>query len=419
MGRPIRRALVLGAGTGNDVAVLLNLGAEHVDAVEIDPGILQLGREIHPNHPYDDPRVTVHNTDARSFLNETKETFDVIAFGTLDSMTRLSALSNVRLDNFVYTRECLAAARDRLTPDGGLIMYFMVGQEFISDHLTALLAGTFGHLPEIHRGDYSLFNTVFMAGPAFEDAGAPPDPDAWYLKEDVIRQVAPSDDWPYLYLPGHQLTAFYISMMAVLAGIAVLAILVASPEMRRALDTRGEGGPDFEMFLYGFAFLLIETKFVTAMNLLWGATWITSAVVFGSILAVILVGTVLTETKSVPWQRAALGLVAALLVVYFLPLRLLLTTSPEVRLGLSALLVGLPVLFASMCFAARFRARPAADIAFGWNLLGAVLGGLAEFLSMVFGFRTLTLVALAAYLGAFAVARAASKKPEALATNPR
>src|SRR5665811_1611965 len=89
LNRPIRKALVLGAGTGDDVAILLSMGAEKIHAVEIDPVILALGREIHPNHPYDDPRVTVHNTDARSFLNETEEHFDVITFGTLDSMTRL------------------------------------------------------------------------------------------------------------------------------------------------------------------------------------------------------------------------------------------------------------------------------------------------------------------------------------------
>jgi hypothetical protein len=200
MGRPIRKALVLGAGTGNDIAVLLDQGALEVHAVEIDPVILELGRQLHPDRPYDDPRVTVHNTDARSFLNETDETFDVITFGTLDSMTRLSALSNVRLDNFVYTREALAAARDHLTLDGGLVLYFMVGDPFLDNHLVALLASTFGTLPQIHRGDYSIFNTVFMAGPAFAASDPGPDPDAWFLQEDLVANLTPSDDWPYLYL---------------------------------------------------------------------------------------------------------------------------------------------------------------------------------------------------------------------------
>ncbi len=93
--RPPGRVLVLGAGTGNDVAVALTMGAEHVDAVEIDPVILELGREVHPSKPYDSPRVHVVNTDARAFLNATDERYDVVVLGTLDSMTRLSAMSSV------------------------------------------------------------------------------------------------------------------------------------------------------------------------------------------------------------------------------------------------------------------------------------------------------------------------------------
>ena len=115
LGRKPGKVLVLGAGSGNDVAVALAEGAESVDAVEIDPGILQLGERLHPNRPYDSPRVRLHAVDARSFLENSPERYDLIVFGTLDSMTRLSALSSVRLDNFVYTEQCLRAARAHLT----------------------------------------------------------------------------------------------------------------------------------------------------------------------------------------------------------------------------------------------------------------------------------------------------------------
>ena len=40
--------LILGAGSGTDVAAALRHGAKHVDAVEIDPAIMRLGRERHP-----------------------------------------------------------------------------------------------------------------------------------------------------------------------------------------------------------------------------------------------------------------------------------------------------------------------------------------------------------------------------------
>jgi spermidine synthase len=173
---PPRRALVVGAGTGNDVAVLLDEGAERVDAVEIDPVILDLGRQRHPDRPYADPRVRAINTDARSFLNDTRERYDLIVFGTLDSMTRLSALSNVRLDNFVYTLDCIQRARERLTPDGGIALYFMAATDYIDMRLRGMVAEAFGEDPLVEPHHYQLFNRIYMAGPAFRP---PPTPRAW------------------------------------------------------------------------------------------------------------------------------------------------------------------------------------------------------------------------------------------------
>ncbi|HVO05003.1 MAG TPA: hypothetical protein VMT54_22600, partial [Candidatus Cybelea sp.] len=59
------RVLVVGAGSGNDVAAALRAGAGHVDAVDIDAAIVEMGRLHHPEHPYDDPRVTPIIDDAR------------------------------------------------------------------------------------------------------------------------------------------------------------------------------------------------------------------------------------------------------------------------------------------------------------------------------------------------------------------
>ena len=119
------------------------------------------------------------------------------------------------------------------------------------------------------------------------------------------------------------------------------------------------------------AFLLIETKFVTTMNLVCGATWLTSAVVFGAILAMILGGTVLMELRPLPWTWAATGLVLTLIASYLVPTEALVGRSAVVRLMLSVLMVGGPIFFASVCFALCFRVRPETDIAFGWNPLGS------------------------------------------------
>src|SRR5262245_37460605 len=72
--------LILGAGSGTDVAASLLHGTKHIDAVEIDPVIVRLGRERHPDHPYSDPRVRVVTDDARHFLRTTDKKYDLVVF---------------------------------------------------------------------------------------------------------------------------------------------------------------------------------------------------------------------------------------------------------------------------------------------------------------------------------------------------
>lgn len=411
LGRAPRRALVLGAGTGNDVAVLLDRGAAHVDAVEIDPVILRIGETLHPDRPYDSPKVRRINTDARTWLNDTDQRYDLIVFGTLDSMTRLSALSNVRLDNFVYTVESLRAAYSRLTDDGGLVLYFMVGTPYIADQLKLMLTLATGREPSFVAFHNGLFNVVYMVGPAFDHlqpaATAASHADAVAA---INPRLVPSDDWPYLYLSERSVGPFYRSLLAAIGLFSLLAVLVASPALRAGIGRRG--GIDLEMFLFGFGFLLLETRFVTGIGLLWGVTWIASAVVFAAILATMLLATLVTAWRPLPWSLAAGGLAVSLAVAWALPPDLLLTSSIPLKLALTMLYVGVPVFMASCCFALRYRTREDAGTAFGWNLLGAVCGGLAEFASMALGFRALFLVALCAYLIAFLIAARRARMSE-------
>ena len=79
--------LIIGAGTGNDVAVALSEGAKRVDAVEIDPVLQQLGKDRHPERPYADPRVVAHVDDGRAFLERTNRRYDLILLALPDSAT--------------------------------------------------------------------------------------------------------------------------------------------------------------------------------------------------------------------------------------------------------------------------------------------------------------------------------------------
>src|SRR5262249_40950644 len=115
-----QRYLIVGAGAGNDAAGGVRHGVQQTTAVEIDPAIIAFGRAYPPEHPYASPSVRIVNDDARSFFATTKERFDVIAFGLLDSHTT-TAMTNARLDHYVYTRESIARAASLLA-DGGIVV---------------------------------------------------------------------------------------------------------------------------------------------------------------------------------------------------------------------------------------------------------------------------------------------------------
>ena len=110
--------LIIGAGSGSDVAIALSKGAKHIDAVDIDPRIMEIGLEKNPDHPYDDPRVTRHVNDGRAFLETTDTKYDLILFALPDSLALVTGASQIRLESFLFTEQALTAAREHLTPDG-------------------------------------------------------------------------------------------------------------------------------------------------------------------------------------------------------------------------------------------------------------------------------------------------------------
>ena len=269
--------------------------------------------------------------DGRAFLNRTDERYDLIVFGTMDSLTRLSALSNVRLDNFIYTKECFALAKSRLAPGGGFVVLFDAHvADYIRERQIAMLAEVFGTPPRVQPETYDG-HAMFFAGEAFvgELENGPQRVEPERVAQILARTELPSDDWPFLYLTERGVSGFYASLMALFAALSIAAVALLSPEMRGSL--RGRGGIDVEMFLFGLAFLLLETRSVTAMNLAWGETWFTSAVVFAAILSMVLDGTVAMALRPLSWRTSVIGLVASLIAAMLVPTHLLLELAPPVR----------------------------------------------------------------------------------------
>jgi hypothetical protein len=138
--------LIIGAGTGNDAAVALYEGARHVDAVEIDPLLLLRVGQQHPNHPYQNSRVTMHVGDGRAFLEDTSQKYNLILFALPDSTAALAGQSAIRLESFLLTEEALAAAKSHLAPGGTFSMYNYY-QPFLLDRYATTLEDVYHQTP--------------------------------------------------------------------------------------------------------------------------------------------------------------------------------------------------------------------------------------------------------------------------------
>lgn len=380
--------LVLGAGAGNDVALLLDMGAKYIDAVEIDPEIAEFGRGMHQQHPYDDPRVNVRVNDARAFLRQTERTYDLIVFGTLDSQTLLSGMTSVRLDNYVYTREALRDAKAVLAPGGRLVMYHMSPMPAIAAKIFQLLAGTFEEPPAVfHWQTYTLFNYAFVAGAWKADEWK----DVTFPRHLIADVHMPTDDWPFLYLVRRTFPLHYIEGLAVVLSISLLLVLAAGGKGMR-------GNVDLELFFLGLGFMLLETKSVTEMSLLFGSTWGVNLLVFSSILIVILAANWLVILKrGIKLRPVLVSLLVSLGVGFAVPVRSLAGGSLWVEWIIGGALVATPIFFAALTFATLFRDRVNSVRALGYNLFGAAVGGVLEYSVMIWGVKKLYLIAAVAY----------------------
>ena len=172
--RTFDNVLIVGAGSGTDVAVALAHGAGHVDAVEIDPKIQEIGVRDHPNRPYDDPRVTRINDDGRAFIRRSTDQYDLVVFALPDSLTLVSTSANLRLESFLFTSEAFDEVRDRLTPDGIFVLYNFYREDWLPQKIAAMLDGSFGSPPIVRLHGSSA--ATLAAGPLVTslDGGSPP-----------------------------------------------------------------------------------------------------------------------------------------------------------------------------------------------------------------------------------------------------
>ncbi len=450
-GKPFEDVLIIGAGSGNDVQGARFFEAKHIDGVEIDPVIRRLGKQYHPKHPYDDPRVTIYNDDGRSFLKRTDKKYDLVVYALVDSLVLHSGYTSLRLESYLFTQEAMNDIKARLKPGGMFAMYNLFRQGWVVGRLQQMTKNTFGSDPIVitfpyhetirmtdsqrgittfvlagntgrikeafaKNGDYWL-NKVpevnkMMKTSAF--GAAPPNTSkrwqriaparldtSWPAAEgQTPLDFLPRDNWPFLYLKEAIIPGLNLRGIGLLAFLSIALFLAVGP-WRENKDNFKIAGYKFNgrMFFLGAGFMLLETKSVVHMALLFGSTWYVNSIVFAAVLIMILLANLFVHQfkpkNTTPFYAL---LILSLIIGIVVPMNTFLALPGALKIIASCAVTFAPIFFAGIVFATTFSESKNPGLDFGCNIAGVMLGGLCENLSLMLGFSNLLGVAILFYV---------------------
>ncbi len=405
-GEQFEDVLIIGAGSGNDVMAALLNGAQRIDAVDIDPGIIPFGEYASARYPapYLDGRVRTTVDDGRNHLYSSDRKYDLIVFALTDSLVKVSSVAQLRLENYLFTVNSFRKASELLEPGGWLVLYNYYRQPWLVDKLKLMMSQGMPHgttfsstrIPYVGSGvDPLHFILVGMSPydgnntyPEITDAGMP--------------GIDPAtDDWPFPYMKERGVPFHYQFAMAFVIGLVLVSLFAFGRSSQRS-------DPRFAVAftLLGSAFLLLETKGVIQFSLLFGTTWLNNSLVFFAVLVSVLLGIRVAQAVRGSWllPTASVLLLASAAVQFAVPLGSLLAFDPLPRFLLAGALMFTPVFMANLIFSVLFRDRADAELYFGWNLLGATAGGVLEYLSLATGYQALGAVVIALYAVALGAA---------------
>jgi spermidine synthase len=151
LGRPLERVAILGNAAGTTARALgVYYPRATVDGVELDPAVSRVGREYFGME--DNPRLKVHDADARPFLRSTDQRFDLIV---------VDAYRQPYVPFYLATREFFRLVRERLTPGG--IVALNVAAVPDDKRLVREVGGTLAsEFPQVLEWPVLRFNTIVL-----------------------------------------------------------------------------------------------------------------------------------------------------------------------------------------------------------------------------------------------------------------
>ncbi len=113
--------LIVGVGGGGEVLTALYHGAALVNAVELNPQVVNLVKDEYAefsNRIYSHPLVRVFIKEGRGFIQSTRDEYDLIQIALLDSFSASSAGVYALSESYLYTKEAMREYIRHLSPEG-------------------------------------------------------------------------------------------------------------------------------------------------------------------------------------------------------------------------------------------------------------------------------------------------------------
>ena len=397
------KVLIVGSGTGNDVAYALQSGVKKIDAVEIDPVIIQIGKKYHPQKPYQSKKVNIIQNDARNFIQHTKEKYDLIIYGLLDSHSSLSSRGGIRLDSYVYTVESFKEAKKILKQNGYISLTFNLSTQELGVKIYQMLEEAFDKNKPLVLAEKG--GKKFVPQPYTFVIGKNKYKKFHLSKPNLIKNVfeddqnsfnidKSTDDWPFFYMPSKIWPKSYVFIIFLIFVSSFLFIQTTSPISKKNFSPT--------CFFLGSGFMLIETKGITELALVFGSTWFVVSIVITCILIMAYFANLLI-IKGIQikvWLIYTLILFTICLGYFFTFLDYGTFDSITQKILAPAMLT-IPIFFSGLAFSKQLSVEKTVSVALSSNILGAIVGGLLEYNSMYFGFRSLYILGFLMYFAAF------------------
>ncbi len=397
--------LIVGSGTGNDVATAIRYSKGNIDAVEIDPLVANLGEKFHPENPYKSERVNLIINDARNFIKEVDKKYDLIVYSVLDSHANLSSKGGVRLDSYVYTVESFYEARKKLKENGIMFLSFAVSTEQMGNKIFKMLNINFDNEPKILTRNYNTEDKNFVEG-IYSFVVSNTDLSLDLSKSDFVETNVfkdknfykdvdvSTDDWPFFYMSYRIYPVSYVVLISVIFLISWIFL--------KNLTKMSLAKFSYPSFFLGVGFMLMETKGITELAKIYGSTWFVVSIVITAILSMAyLANLFVIKGFKISINQIYFFLILSLFLSYSVtfvnfydyPTLFLKFTIPIV--------LTFPVFFSGLAFSRELLRYGSTANALSCNILGAIVGGLLEYNSMYFGFQFLYLLAIFFYFMAY------------------